>query len=129
MKKSKALDYDFYFGASAEIMRRAAELRRNMTDAESLVWAKLRNRQVCNQKFRRQHPINNFIADFYCHQKRLVVEIDGGIHSIPEQHERDQGRTYMMNQLDLEVLRFTNDEVYDNIDGVIETIRRTIEGN
>ena len=127
MRRSQALDNVIYYGASAEILDRAANLRRNMTHSEKLMWDKLRNRKVKGAKFRRQHPIYIFIADFYCHEYKLVVEIDGSIHDLEYQHERDQGRDYMMNELEIQVLRFKNSEVEKNIKDVIKRIEKYID--
>ena len=96
-----------------------------MTPVEKRLWFKLRNRKVANCKFRRQHPIDIFIADFYCHEKKLVVEIDGEIHN--SQKEYDLGRTAEMENYGIKVLRFTNNEVENDISKVIEKIRMACE--
>jgi very-short-patch-repair endonuclease len=82
MKRNRTIDAEFFYGATPEIFLRAAELRRNMTNAEKLLWQELRSKKILNLTFRRQHPVNMFIADFYCHKARLVIEIDGSIHEI-----------------------------------------------
>ena len=74
--------------------------------------------------FRRQHPINQFIADFYCHGVKLVVEIDGGIHDLPENKVYDLGRSDILSQFGLSIIRFRNEEIIDNIDLVIESIKK-----
>jgi len=113
-----------YFGAKPDIFEKAKELRKNMTYAEKLLWNKLKNKQICNLRFRRQHPITNFIADFYCHTARLVIEIDGEIHK--GQIEYDQGRTTEMECFDIQVLRFNNKEIENNMESVLKLIEKTI---
>jgi len=99
------------FGASEIIIENAKALRKRMTPAEKLLWINLRNRKLSGYKFRRQHPIAIFVADFYCHEKRLVVEVDGGIHLDRDRIDYDRNRTMALNDLGIEVIRFTNEEV------------------
>jgi crossover junction endodeoxyribonuclease RuvC len=103
---------------------RARRLRRDLTDAETLLWRKLRNAQLDNAKFRRQEPILGFTADFVCHEKRLVVEIDGGQHALQE--VKDERRTRMLEQAGFRVLRFWNNDVVGNIEGVLERLRESL---
>lgn len=100
--------------------QQARRLRRDATDAETLLWARLRNRQLYGAKFRRQVPIGRFIADFLCFEARLIVEADGGHHSV----EADAERTAFLEAQGFTVIRFWNHEVLGNIDGVLETIAR-----
>ena len=102
---------------------RARRLRRDETDAERAIWRLLRNRQFSNAKFRRQHPIGPCFVDFYCHERRLVIEIDGGQHS----PERDQKRTAYLEGRGLTVLRFWNNDVLKNVEGVWEVISSALE--
>ena len=104
------------------ILARARELRRPLTPQERKLWQRLRNKQLYGLKFRRQHPINRFILDFYCPQHKLVIEIDGHGHAEPEQQQYDQTRTEWLEQRGLQVIRFTNREVDMNIEGVLEAI-------
>lgn len=99
---------------SSAIRQRARELCKEMTPAEKALWQRLRNRQLGGLKFRRQHPIGHFIVDFYCAAHRLIVEVDGPIHT--QQAERDQLRTDELINLNCRVLRFTNDQVMNHID-------------
>lgn len=103
----------------------ARRLRRNQTDAEELLWSRLRNRQLCGRKFRRQVPILNYIADFISTDARLIVELDGGQHT--ERTMEDEVRTRELEAAGYVVLRFWNGEVWENLDGVLETIRSLIE--
>ena len=96
--------------------------RKQSTKAEQILWMHLRNCQLHGYKFRRQHPIADFIADFYCHECKLVVELDGEYHDYMEQKEYDEGRTYELNELKIKVIRFTNREVLDHIDFVLDEI-------
>jgi very-short-patch-repair endonuclease len=117
---------NMYYGADSETLRAAAILRRNLTLAELLLWKKLRDRKEFNIKFRKQHPINIFIVDFYCHKYRLVIEIDGEIHNDEETSEYDLGRTAELNKYGIRVIRFTNDQIIFNMDLVLERIHEEI---
>jgi len=117
---------EFFYGASPEIFRLASELRKNITKAEKLVWEKVRKKQILGLRFRRQHPIDKYIVDFYCHPARLVVEIDGDIHLKPENKELDKIRNKDLENLDLMVIRFTNKQVFENLDEVVNAITSTI---
>lgn len=107
----------------------ARSLRRNQTREEEILWQKLRNRKLSGFKFLRQHPIPYnegdkrffFIADFYCHSKKLVVEVDGKIHDL--QADYDEQRDLIMREMELVVMRITNDEVNNNLNEVLEKIR------
>lgn len=100
-----------------EIARR---LRRDMTDAERALWRLLRSRQLSGFKFRRQQPIRRYILDFVCFSHRLVIEVDGGQHA--DVTEYDRTRTDFLNREGFRVLRFWNNEVLQNREGVCETI-------
>jgi very-short-patch-repair endonuclease len=93
-----------------------------MTKAEAILWEHLRNSKLKGLKFRRQHPLDIFIADFYCHQKKLIIELDGGIHNIQEQKEYDEGRTFELEEKGFKILRFKNEEVINDIGSVLERI-------
>lgn len=122
VRLNDSFEYDFYYGASATTKAQAAELRKSMTVAEKILWQRLRNRQVNGLKFRRQHPVDVFILDFYCHVKKLAIEVDGGIHNNEEQREWDENRTYELNEFGIKVLRFTNEEVIDQTKEVMKSI-------
>ena len=97
----------------------ARKLRRASTDAEKRFWIAVRNRQVCGAKFRRQWPIGPFVADFICLEAKLVVEIDGGQHA---DNESDIARSKQLNALGYRVIRFWNNDVLQNLEGVIESL-------
>jgi very-short-patch-repair endonuclease len=99
---------------------RARELRRNPTEAERLLWGQLRFWQIDGYKFRRQQPLGNYIVDFVCFEKRLIIELDGGQHS--EQLKYDFERDAWLRAQGFSVLRFWNNEVLQNLCGVKETI-------
>ena len=106
------------------ILARARELRRPLTPQEAKLWGRLRRKQLYGIKFRRQHPIDRFILDFFCYQHRLVIEIDGGHHAEPGQQEYDQARTEWLEGRGLRVVRFTNRDIDTNIEGVLGDIAR-----
>ena len=109
------------------ILARARELRQPLTPQEAKLWQRLRRKQLYGLKFRRQHPVERFILDFYCPQHKLVIEIDGDSHAEPEQQLYDQARTEWLEQQGMRVIRFTNREVETNIEGVLEEIARVCE--
>jgi len=112
------------FNAPPEIVKRAKQLRKTMTPAEKKLWKHLRNRQLHNLKFRRQHPIQYYIADFYCHEVRLVIELDGGIHKRKDVKEHDENRQAEIERFDLQVLRINNEQVMEDVDSVLNEIRK-----
>ncbi len=118
--------YPFYFGARADLLYKAGVLRRNMTPAEKVLCEYLRNRKMEGLRFRRQHPIDIFVVDFFCYEKMLVVEVDGGIHDELNQAERDKQRTILLNKFNIRVIRFTNKQVLQEIEMVLENIRKAI---
>ncbi|MBN4062283.1 MAG: hypothetical protein COA57_12145 [Flavobacteriales bacterium] len=111
-----------YYGASTKAYKTARDLRKSQTKAEKMLWHILRNRNIGNHKFRRQHPIGPFFADFYCHEALLVIEVDGDIHELKEVKEYDAERQEYIEGLGLTVLRFTNEEVLEEPDRVAEEI-------
>jgi very-short-patch-repair endonuclease len=117
-----------FYGASPFIFEKARELRKSMTESEQLLWQHLKKRQLNGYKFRRQHPMAKFIADFYCHSVKLVIEVDGGIHRIKDRKEYDILRTNELDQLGVTVIRFTNEEVENNIELVLKKIAAVIDG-
>jgi len=100
-------------------------LRNSPTDAEQRLWQRLRGRQIEDCKFRRQHPYGDFILDFACLERRVVVELDGSQHDLAA--GRDTARTMALEAGGFTVLRFWNNEVFENIEGVLEVIRLCLE--
>ena len=104
----------------------AAENRNNPTEAESMMWYVLKNSNL-GVRFRRQYIIGEFIADFACIEKGIVIEIDGGYHQLPEQQISDEQRTQWLQSHGFNVLRFTNEDIIGDIDYVIEQIENYID--
>ena len=105
---------------NAETTQHARQLRERQTRAESLLWSALRAKRLCGLKFRRQHPIGPFIADFACIERDLVVELDGGYHD--HQHENDLSRQRYLQDHGWSVIRFANEDVLDDVEGVAISI-------
>jgi very-short-patch-repair endonuclease len=118
----KVIVRDMYFGAKPDLFILAKENRKNPTPAEKVLWNILRKYRNEGFLFRQQHPIYIFIADFYCHKIKLVIEVDGEIHFNKESQEHDDGRTGVMEKFGIKVLRFTNDQVLFSQETVIEQI-------
>lgn len=110
------------------VRQRAKELRWQMTPAEIALWERLKTKQLYGLKFRRQHPLHHFILDFYCHAHQLVVEVDGGIHQ--QQRDYDESRTEWLTQRGFKVIRFTNEEVLNDIETILQQIAQAcgVEG-
>ena len=106
----------------AGLIEKARELRRAATPAEQKLWRQLRNRQLHGLKFRRQAALGPFIADFYCHECQLVIELDGQHHAEPEQQRYDAARSEWLESQGLRVVRFSNREVEENLAGVLDSI-------
>ena len=102
-------------------------LRKNMTSAEVALWTMIKNRQLGGYRFQRQFGIGPYVVDFYCHEAKLVVELDGEVHNDPEQIEHDRARTEFLNACGVEVLRFENFEVFVYAARTLNTITQKIE--
>jgi very-short-patch-repair endonuclease len=105
---------------SASKLQQARTLRKNMTPAENKLWNQLRNRKLDGLKFRRQQIIAGFIADFFCHEKKLVIEVDGLYHKEDSQKELDHKKDLVFALRGLYVIRFENEDVLENIDSVLQ---------
>ena len=121
------LEKNMYFGATPQTFKKARLLRSKMTNAEQILWEKLKGKQVLKLRFRRQHPVNIYIVDFYCHSQKLVIELDGAIHK--SQKEYDNNRTEDLNMYGLKVVRFYNSEIERDVDAVIFKIMKIITLN
>jgi very-short-patch-repair endonuclease len=115
--------------APTGVVEAARRQRKEMTEAENVLWAAIRRRQVAGLRFRKQHPIGPFILDFYCHERKLAIEVVGGIHSEPIVQERDHARTKSLNEAHITVLRVTNDEVLHHLDTVLSRISAASPGD
>lgn len=116
---------ELFLGANAEIFENAKALRYNMTAAEIALWASL-SLKFPNTKFRRQHPLGQYIADFYCHKHKLAIEVDGSIHNLPNVIQNDSEKQNFLEEQGLKVLRFTNSQVFNNLEQVLESINKHI---
>ena len=103
----------------------ARALRKLQTDAEAILWSRLRNRQMAGRKFRRQVPLLGYVADFASLDAKVIIELDGGQHA--EQAEADEKRTRALEAVGFLVVRFWNADVFTNLEGVMETIRATLK--
>ena len=117
---------DMHFGAHPLIFKKAEELRNRMTAEEELLWNYLRN-NAWGYKFRRQHPLFMYVADFYCHQLKLIIEIDGSIHELEDVKRNDAIRENHLKSLGLKVIRFKNEEVLNNLEIVLIKIKELIQ--
>jgi very-short-patch-repair endonuclease len=124
--KTDFYNRNMFYGANAGALRTAGILRKNMTKAELVLWNKLKDKRIFKSKFRRQHPIDIFIVDFYCHEYKLVIEIDGEIHNNEEITEYDLGRSTELKKFGITVLRFTNEQIIYNLDLVIIRILQVL---
>ena len=115
-------DYPFFHKAKATVFQNATQLRKTATEAEKVLWQQLRGRKLNDLKFRRQHGINQFIADFYCHELKLVIELDGSIHHLKDVAQYDEYREKLIQEFGLKVLRFSNDEVLKDLESVLHKI-------
>ncbi|MFO7622340.1 MAG: endonuclease domain-containing protein [Bacteroidales bacterium] len=109
-----------------ELLKRARRLRSNMTLPEIILWSGLRSKKLDGYKFRRQQPILNYIADFYCHELRLIVEVDGEIHSLTENKEYDKTRYNALTKNGYIMIRLSNTEVESDLNSAINRIRTFI---
>ncbi len=127
MKKQKptSAETGMHKGSSPKIFKNARELRGRMTKAELLLWEELRGKKL-GYKFRRQHPIGNYIADFYCHQIHLIIELDGGYHLAEKQQCFDNQRARDLELTGMKVIRFMNEEVISDMKKVLEAINEVI---
>ena len=111
-----------HMGATDVTFSRAKRLRRAITGAEKILWEHIRNRKLLGLKFRRQHPVYCYIGDFYCHEKRLIIEVDGEIPLKKDVVEKDRIRTELLNQFGIDTIRCTNKEILDDLSSVIRKL-------
>ncbi len=125
--KNFRLGFPMYCNVDADLLGKARVQRKSMTPAEKKLWQSIRKNKL-GVKFRRQHPINRFIADFYCNEKKLIVEIDGGCHEDEDQAAYDIGRTKELEEFGIRVIRFTNEEVEIDLEDVLVRIKKFLDG-
>ena len=120
---------EFRTALPEELLTHARELRKNATDAENLLWQLLCRNQLNGFGFRRQHPLGSYILDFYCHQAKLAIELDGGQHAEDSQLNRDEKRSAWLREQGITVMRFWNNEVLTNTEGVLQRIAEALKAN
>jgi imidazole glycerol-phosphate synthase subunit HisF len=116
----------FFFGADSITFSKAKRLRKPLTRAETVLWKELRNRQLDGFKFRRQHPAGPYIADFFCMEAMLVVEVDGAVHDSPEAQETDEKRTRFFTDNGVKVIRFRNKDVIRKLPAVLKELKKIL---
>ena len=117
---------EFFNRTTEKAMRR--QLRKAIPQAEILLWSRLRGKQVCGHKFRRQYSVGPYSIDFYCPAAKLAIELDGDSHFYPAAQRHDEQRHLYIESFGIRCLRFTNSEIYENLDGVLETVARLLRG-
>jgi cyclase len=116
---------NMFYGATNLIFENAKQLRNNVTDTEMILWGRLKE-YFPAYKFRRQHPISIYIADFYCHQLKLIIELDGSVHNRPEVKLNDIERQERLEGMGLTVIRFTVEDIRRNLENALESIQQQI---
>ena len=119
-------DDGMHKGAKPDTFSKAEFLRNNMTDTEKILWEKLKKKETVGYRFRRQHPVGYYILDFYSHQLKLCIEIDGEYHDSKEQQQKDKERDDFLEFNGITVIRFKNEEIQNNIEKVINGIKSQI---
>ena len=119
-------DDGMHKGAKSDTFSKAEYLRNNMTDVEKIMWEKLKKKRAVGYRFRRQHPLGFYILDFYNHELKLCIELDGEYHNYKEQILKDKERDDLLQFNGITVIRFRNEEVLNDIEVVINKIRSHI---
>ena len=122
----KTKEHTSFYNAKKRIFHFARDLRKTMTPGERILWNNLRRKKISGFRIRRQHPIEYYIADFYCHEARLAIEVDGPIHNTRKRKNYDLNRNAEMDRLGIKVVRFSNWDVKNNIDNVVAVIKAEI---
>ena len=118
----KKIDHDMFLGAGGHLFEIARNLRAHETQAEQFLWSRLCSNQL-GVRFRRQHPIYDYVADFYCHSHRIVIEVDGSVHNSDQASFDDSVRSRAFEEFNIKVMRFTNNDVLFAIEEVIRKIK------
>ena len=127
-KIRRTIENSMYYNAPEFVIRLAKVLRANQTQAEKEIWKIIGARQIMGLHFRRQHPVNMYVADFYCHSIKLAIEIDGEIHRKREKRENDLNREAELERFGITVIRFSNKEVFKDIYNVKMQIEKVCRG-
>jgi very-short-patch-repair endonuclease len=117
------------YTGNRNLIKKARELRRNMTLPEILLWSKLRSKQLDGYKFRRQQPIFDYVVDFYCHELKLIIEVDGEIHFRKEQINFDENRDKLLKINGYYIFRLTNFEIQTDLETSVNKLRSYISTN
>jgi very-short-patch-repair endonuclease len=117
-----------YYG-NRELVKKARVLRNHMTKPEIILWSRLRSKKIYGYKFRRQQPIFDYVVDFYCDELKLIIEVDGEIHSLDEKPESDKKRDKILKINGYHIIRLSNFEIETNIDSTISNIKSFINSN
>jgi very-short-patch-repair endonuclease len=125
--KPSKYNSNLHQGARASTYEHARVLRHQQTEAEEKLWAILRNRQLNGKKFRRQHALGKYVVDFYCHECKLAIELDGSHHNTPDVMEQDQSRTAFLQEYRIRVLRFANEAMDQHPDDVVKQIKAVLQ--
>ena len=126
MKENPYCDESMFKGAKPDTFKRAEILRSKMTSSELKLWEILKNKNNIGHRFRRQHPLGYYILDFYNHQLKLCIEVDGKYHETKDQQVKDKLRDEFLKFNQIKVLRFSNEEVENDFENVIGTIKKII---
>ncbi len=118
---------NMFQGAARRLFQFAKKMRHEPTPAEAALWGVLSDKKL-GAKFRRQHPFGRFILDFYCHEKKLAIEIDGGYHLDEAQQQYDALRTEYLREMGVREIRFSNEEVLMQMDEVLEKMKKEMHG-
>lgn len=121
--KKQTIENSMFYNASPEIFKKAEYLRKNMTEAEKLIWNRLRKNQL-GVRFKAQQPIDQFIVDFYCHKVNLVIEVDGENHIYNQEYDR--GREAEIEKFGIKIILFSNKEIFEDLNIIIEKIKALI---
>ena len=121
--KKQTIENSMFYNASPEIFKKAEYLRKNMTEAEKLIWNRLRKNQL-GVRFKAQQPIDQFIVDFYCHKVKLVIEVDGENHIYNQEYDR--GREAEIEKFGIKIILFSNKEIFEDLNIIIEKIKALI---
>jgi len=117
-----------YYG-NRELVKKARKLRNNMTLEEIILWSRLRSKKVDGYKFRRQQPIYDYIVDFYCHELKLIIEVDGEVHSLKETRDFDLKRDKTLIHNGYHLIRFSNREIIADVNATVNRISEYIKTN
>ena len=121
-ERSKTYNANLHQRAKGHYYRYGRELRQKQTNAEKILWEHLKNRKLSGLKFRRQHPLGTYVPDFYCHDKKVIIEVDGKIHLKKNVRENDREKDWNLKAAGFKILRFKNEEIENEIENVLKHI-------